>query len=362
MAVYPNKLDPRTLIDISETLDEMQKQYGRFNNSGLFRKEGITTQDFGFNYNPATQSKMTGATSRLGRKAWKVSGEKKKRATLSGASYKLTDAVQYEDLAFRVNNWQDLNPAARETTVAEAVAEKLQLMNRTMEQDQEYSVFTAMQGVQRDAEDGEPLIDMYTTLGVTRLTETIDLTQPTGLRSQLSALVKKIKLAQVYGSGFSGVEVVVADDVFDNIAAHPEIIAFYEAAFNGRGSEYINSPWLNGRVNDLNRTLFGYVRTLVIDGITFTTYSENFVRWDGTEVEAVASGKGFTVLQGVAGLYQAKFSPAPYISLLGTKGQENYVWQTPIKDDTHFEIYQESHGAYFMQQPELSVDITFTLP
>lgn len=359
MAVYPNKLDPRALIDISGTLDEMQKQYGRFNFSGLFKKEGITTQDFGFQYTPAEQNKMTGATSRLERDAWKVSKEKKKRVSLSGAQYKLTDAVQYEDLAFRVNNWDALDVTAREGTIAEAVGEKLVSMQRTMEQNQEYSVFTAMQGVQRDAEDGSVLIDMLKNTGATRLTATIDLTATTGVRSQINALIKQVQVNQTYGSGFTGLEIIVADNVFDKLASNPEIIAMYEAAYTGRGQEYINSPWLNGKVNDLTRSLYGFVRTLVIDGVTFTTYSQQFVRWDAKAVDAVPENKGFAVIQGVQGLYQAKFVPAPYISLLGSKGQENYVWQTPIKDDTHFEVYHESHGMYFMQQPELSVDITF---
>ena len=361
MAIYPNKLDPRTLIDISGTLDEMTKQYGRFNHSGLFNKQGITTEDFGFMYTPADDVKMTGATSRLERDAWKVSKEKKKRVSLSGSQYKLTDAVQYEDLAFRVRDWQGLSPEAREMTVAEAVSEKLSLMQRTMEQNQEYSVFTAMQGVQKDAEDGSTLIDMYANLGITRLTANIDLSVPTGVIASITALTNQIMEAQTFGSGFTGVEVVVADDVFDKLVTHPEIIAIYEAAMTGRGMEYVNSPWLTGRVNDLNRSLYGFVRTVVINGVTFTTYSQKFKRWNGTLDNALDSGKGFTVLQGVQGLYSAKFVSAPYISLLGSVGQENYVWQTPIKDDTHFNIYHESHGMYFMQQPELSVDITFKL-
>ena len=361
MALYPNKLDPRALIDISDTLTEFQKQFGRFNHSGLFSKEGVTTQDVGFMYEPATETKMTGATSRLERDAWRVSGEKKKRASLSTAQYKLTDAVQYEDLAFRIKDWQALDVVAREETVAEAVGEKLLRLQRTMEQNQEYSVLTAMQGVQRDTLDGTPLVDMFGVLGVTRKTKTIDLSAPTGVLSSLVELTNELMEAQTFGSGFSAVEVVVANDVFTALVSHPEIIAIYENAMQGRGMEYVNSPFLTGRVNDLNRSVFGFVQSIVINGVTFTTYPQKFKRWDGELVDAVASGKGFTVLQGVSGLYQAKFVPAPYISLLGTKGQENYVWQTPIKDDTHFEIYQESHGAYFMQQPELSIDITFTL-
>lgn len=362
MAIYPNSLDPRTLITIDDAvLNEIPVQFGRFDNSGLFAKSGITTQDYGFQFSPLTDDKMTGATSRLERDAWKVSQAKKKRVALSGASFKLTDSVQYEDLAFRVNDWQALDPMAREMTVAEAVAEKLPVMLRAMQQNKEYLALTALQGVMKDPEDGSDLINMLTVTGASRLTHTIDLTATTGVIAAITALVNKVQAAQVYGSGFTGLEVVVADDVFSKLANHPEIIAIYENAMSGRGQEYINSPWLSGRVNEKNRSIYGFVQSLVINGVTFTTYSQKFKRFDNSLVDAVASGKGFTVLQGATGLYQAKFVPAPYISMLGTQGQEMYVWQTPVKDDTHFEIYAESHPLYFMQQPELSVDITFTI-
>ena len=362
MAIYPNKLDPRTLITIDDAvLQEIPVQFGRFDNSGLFSKDGITTQDYGFQYSALTNDKMTGATSRLERDAWKVSQEKKKRVTLSGTSFKITDAVQYEDLAFRVNDWQSLDPVAREMTVAEAVAEKLPAMMRAMQQNKEYAALTALQGVMKDPEDGSTLVDMLAVTGSARLTHTIDLTASTGVIAAITELVNKVQAAQVYGSGFTGIEVVVADDVFAKLANHPELVAFYEAALSGTGQAYINSPWLNGRVNEKNRSIYGFVQTLVVNGVTFTTYSQKFKRWNGSSVDAVASGKGFTVLQGATGLYQAKFSPAPYISMLGSRGQEMYVWQTPVKDDTHFEIYAETHPMYFMQQPELSVDITFTI-
>ena len=132
MALYPNELDLKNLIDISETLVETTKQFGRYNHSGLFRKEGVTTQDVGFMRTKAPKTKMTGATSRLERDAWKVDSGKKDRVGLGTASYKLTDSVQYEDLAFRVNNWADIKSTVREKTVGEAVSEKLVGMQRTL--------------------------------------------------------------------------------------------------------------------------------------------------------------------------------------------------------------------------------------
>lgn len=361
MALYPNELDLKNLIDISETLVETTKQFGRYNHSGLFRKEGVTTQDVGFMRTKAPKTKMTGATSRLERDAWKVDSGKKDRVGLGTASYKLTDSVQYEDLAFRVNNWADIDPTAREKTVGEAVSEKLVGMQRTMEQNQEYSVFTAMQGVQRDTADGEALVDMFEVLGTTRLTKTIDLTQSTGVLQAINELTNQLIETQTYGSGFSAIEIIVADDVMTALTSHPELITLYESAMTGRGMEYVNSPFLSGRVNDLNRNLYGFVRKFDINGVTFSTYPQKFRNYLGEAVDAIPNGKGFTTIHGVAGLYQAKFVPAPYLPLLGSKGQENYVWQTPVKDNTHFELYQESHGAYFMQEPTLSVDLTFIL-
>ena len=40
------------------------------------------------------------------------------------------------------------------------------------------------------------------------------------------------------------------------------------------------------------------------------------------------------------------------------RGSETYAWRTPIQHDQHFEVGLESSVAYYMTQPELSVDVT----
>lgn len=362
MAVVQNKIDPKALITIDDSvLAAIPLQYGIIAESGLFTKQGIVTEDFGFKYKEQSKSAMTGTTSRLGREAHRVDEGKDKRASLSGTSFKLEGAVMYEDIATRVKDWGALDTVARNYTVADIMGEKLPPIYNTMKQMNEYSLLTAAQGNMLDPRDNSSVIDMYDVLGQTRETLTIDLTDTADVISQIQALNNKITELQTYGSGFSGIEVKMGEAAFTKLSRHPQVIALYEAAYTGRGDEYLNNPILNGRVNDINRSVFGNIRSLVLEGITFTTYPRKFTKWDRTSITPVADNKGFTIVRGVTGLYQSKFVSAPYLSYIGQQGQELYAWQTPVKDDTHFEFYLESHPIHFMAQPTLSLDITFTL-
>ena len=362
MAVVQNKYDPSTLITIQdEVLSAIPYQYGIIADSGLFTKQGIVTDNFGFKYKEEVQSAMTGTTSRLGREAHRVDEGKDKRANLSGVSFKLEGAVTYEDIANRVKDWADMPVSAQNYTVADIMAEKLPPIYNTMKQMNEYSLLTAAQGVMLDPMDNSAAIDMFDALGQTRVTKTIDLTDTADVISQIQELYNELIAAQTYGSGFSSIEIKMGEAAFTKLSRHPQVIALYEAAYTGRGDEYLNNPILSGRVNDINRNVYGNIRSFVLEGITFSTYPRKFTKWDRTAITPIADDKGFTILRGVSGLYQSKFVPAPYLSYVGKQGQELYAWQTPVKGDTHFEFYLESHPIHFMAQPTLSLDITFKL-
>lgn len=364
MAVVQNiDFDPSTLVTIDDSiLNSIPKRYGRIAESGLFTEEGIVTDTYGFRYNDEDVSVMTGTKSRLGREADRVNTGKQKRAYLSGITFKQEGAIMYEDIANRVRDWASLTVEARNYTVADLMAEKLPPIRQSMEQMEEYSLLSTLQGRTLDPYDNSVEIDMFANLGKTRTTLTFDLTATADVLGQITALVNQLMTAQTYGSGFTGVEVMIGEAAFSALVAHPQIVAMYEAAYTGTGSEYINNPFINGRVNELNRSVFGFVRSVTIHGVTFSTYPQKFTKWDRTAITPIADNKGFTVLRGVDGLYQAKYVPAPYLDYIGTQGQKLYAWQTPVKDRTHFEFYLEKHAIYFMSQPELSLDITFTLP
>ena len=357
MARSLNPINPSTLIDLGEAFAERPKTFGRYTNSGLFQSENIVDRSHMYKYEPFIQARMTGLTSLTERDKWKTTGAKGRAIGLASSALALTDSVQYEDISGRVRSWDDMT----EMTITDLALDKLDIMGRSFDASMEYMIFTAMQGKMLNPEDATDALDMFAVTGVVRETDTWDLTQPTGVLSKINEITNRMIEYNTRGGNLSGIEIPVADDVFNKLASHPELVAMYEAAYYGRGLEYVNNPFINESVKRNVRDSQGMNRSFTVEGVTFTTYPEKFPRWDGTAVTAIPSGKGFTVARGVSDLYQVKYTPAPYISQLGNAGQDKYVWRTPIKNDTHFEVFLESYPIIFMKDPKLSIDITFTL-
>ena len=198
MAVVQNiDFDPSTLVTIDDAiLNSIPKRYGRIAESGLFTEEGIVTDTYGFRYNDEDVSVMTGTKSRLGREADRVNTGKQKRAYLSGITFKQEGAIMYEDIANRVRDWASLTTEARNYTVADLMAEKLPPIRQSMEQMEEYSLLTALQGRTLDPYDDSVEIDMFANLGKTRTTLTFDLTATADVLGQITALVNQLMTAQ----------------------------------------------------------------------------------------------------------------------------------------------------------------------
>lgn len=357
MARIINPVNPSRFIDLGDAFAERPVSFGRVKNSALFDVENIVDRSHLYKYEPFIQARMTGLTSITERDKMKVTRGKGRAIGLSASAIALTDSVQYEDVAGRVRSWDDLT----EETIEDLALDKLDTMGRSFDMSTEYMFFTAAQGVMQNPEDESDVLDMYEVTGVTRETDTWDLTEPTGILEKINGVTNRLIEYNLRGGNITSIEIMVADDVFTKLASHPELITFYEAAFYGTGLAYVNNPFINRSVDRVVRNVQGMSRSFTIEGVTFSTYPEKFQKWDGTAITAIPSGKGFTIVRGIPDLYQVKYTPAPYISQLGRQGQEQYVWRTPIKNDTHFEVFLESYPIVFMKDPRLSIDITFTL-
>lgn len=352
-----NPVNPSTFINLGDAFQERPSSFGRIKNSGLFDVEGIVDNTHLYKYEPFIQARMTGLTSITERDKWKTTKGKGRATGLAASAIALTDGVQYEDVKGRVRSWDDLT----EETITDLALDKLDVMGRSFDMSTEYMFLTAAQGVMLNPEDDADALDMYEVTGITRETDTWDLTQSTGVLEKINEITNRLIEYNLRGGNITGIEIMVADDVFNALSSHPELITFYEAAFYGAGLAYVNNPFINRSVNRVVRDVQGLSRSFTVEGVTFSTYPEKFQRWDGTAITAIPSGKGFTIVRGLRDLYQVKYTPAPYISQLGNQGQEQYVWRTPIKNDTHFEVFLESYPIIFMKDPKLSIDITFTL-
>lgn len=359
MTTIVNPLDQSQFIDITGAFKQVQYPYGAFSKTGLFSPEFVTSRSIIAEVDVRGLGKMTGFTSLRERDAMRTTKEYKKAVPLAIPHMKLAESITYEDLANKVANWQSLAPEAREITVQDATLDRLERMSLALTQNMEYIAYTASQGIMLDPKDGSEVANMFDVLGVTRLTETLDLTDTSlDLFSWSLALKARLQRASKVSPVIPMIDIVVDSEDMQKITAHPSLAALRANLLFGQGSAGVglSSTLL---YSTLNLTANGISEVFDLgNGVRFITYPSSFTRFDGEVVPATEAGKAFTVLRGVRDLYRSVYAPAPYFSYLGQVAQETYAYRTPIKNDQQFEVLLETSPLFYMTQPELSVDIT----
>ena len=353
-----NSVNLNTSIDLLPTIQALQPAYGRFADSGLFKEYGIKTNAVIYSVEQQENARMTKLTSRTERDAVKVSRGRSKQVTAAAETIKLTGGVHVEDLQNRLKYF-DID---KDETLQEALADATADVYNSFSQSFEYMLVTASQGIMRDPKDGSAVLDMFTNTGTVQATATIDASATsTTLISGLNSLRNQLTQLNGYNGSLSNIELWVADDVFNAIVNHPEFYTLYQLAYQGAQQAAIMQPILNGSIDRVVQTPYGYSRTFTWENITISTYPQTFNAMDGNTLKAIADGKGWTVARGATNAYEVAYAPAPYFSQMGGVGQKVYARTTGIVDDTHLDFTIESHLIPMLKRPELSVDVTFTL-
>lgn len=358
MATIRNPINLNTSIDLLPTIQNLEPAYGRFADSGLFKEYGIKTNAVIYTVEQQENTRMTKLTSRTERDAVKVSRGKSKQVTVGSETIKLTGGVHVEDLQNRLQYF-DID---RDETLQEALADATADVYNSFSQSFEYMLVTASQGIMRDPKDGSAVTNMFTNTGTVRSTATIDASaDSTTLISGLNALRNQLTILNGYQGTVNNIELWVADDVFNAIVNHPEFYTLYQLAFQGAQQAALMQPILNGSIDRVVQTRYGYSRTFTWENITISTYPQTFTSMEGQTLPAIANGKGWTVVRGATNAYEVAYAPAPYFSQLNGIGQKVYARTTGVVGDTHLDFTIESHLIPILKRPELSIDVTFTL-
>ena len=353
-----NPVNLNTSIDLLPTIQALQPAYGRFADSGLFKEYGIKTNAVIYSIEQQENARMTKLTSRTERDAVKVSRGRSKQVTVAAETIKLTGGVHVEDLQNRLKYF-DID---RDETLQEALADATADVYNSFSQSFEYMLVTASQGIMRNPEDGSAVLNMFTNTGTVQSTATIDASPAsTTLISGLNSLRNQLTQLNGYNGSLGTIELWVADDVFNAIVNHPEFYTLYQLAYQGAQQAAIMQPILNGSINRVVQTPYGYSRTFTWENITISTYPQTFNAMNGNTLKAIADGKGWTVARGATNAYEVAYAPAPYFSQMGSVGQKVYARTTGVVDDTHLDFTIESHLIPMLKRPELSIDVTFTL-
>lgn len=360
MSTIVPQLDPNTFVDVTAPYNEVRYETGAFAETGLYTPEFVKQTTIVAKINDSGLGKMTGFNSRRERDADRTAKSQEKFVPLHIPHIKIVEAVTYEDLAEKISgNWIDLKPEEKEMTIGEATVDRQARMSIAMAENHEYLAYFAAQGVLLDPRDGTEKLNMFSALDVTRLTHPLDLTDVNlDLIAWSKALRGKIQRANKTSPTIPTIDIIVDEADMAAIAGHASIQALRSQLITGTGSLAVaqNLLWSTQEL-----TKHGIVDVFDIGGgVRFVTYPKDFVREDGTVVNATAEGSAFTVLRGTSGIYRSVFAPAPYFSTLGKVGSKFYSWRTPIVNDQHFQVGVETSPLYYMAQPELSVDIQIT--
>ena len=355
MATIRNPINERTIIDLSPALEEINPQFGRIAESGLFEEQGITANVAMYRVENQGETKMTKLTSRVERDAMALDKVTEKLITMGSITLKETGGVHVEDLIGVTNGvFEEASPSFQEATIKE-----LSRLANVGAANREYLLATTTQGKVRDPWDSSVKIDQYANTGTTRSTATINANPANSIIESLNALANQISLLNGYNGNVGTIEVVLGEEAFSDIVGHPDFASLYQLAFTGMGQAAINQPFLNGTIGRPVHTQYGYRREFRWDNFLFVTYPQKFRRWNGDLVDIIEPNKGWTIVD-VQGLYLVKYCPAPYVSTYNKEGTRWTARSTGIIDDTHADITLETHMIPFMKRPEMSIDITVT--
>ena len=356
MATIRNPVNQNTIIDLSPALENIPFQYGQYSNSGLFAEQGITATTHMYRVREEKNAKMTKLTSRTERSAMAVDKQKEKLVTMGAISLKETGGVHVEDLIGVSSGVFNEDS----TSFQQATIQELTRMANVGAANYEYLITTATQGRVLDPLDGSVAMDNFLQTGTAKTAITIDANPANSITDSLNALVNEISTLNGYNGNLGTIEVVLGEQAFNNIVNHPDFAAMYQLSFTGLGNAALQEPVINGTLGRNQRTQYGHRRTFQWDNLLFVTYPQKFQRWNGTSVSIIDTNKGWTIVD-VAGLYEVKFAPAPYVSMFQSEGQRWTARSTGIINDTHTNMTLESHMIPYMKRPEMAVDITVTV-
>ncbi len=355
MVTKVNPLNQNTFLDLSEAVAELEPTYGYIDSSGIFEEQGITANQHGYKIVDQKAPKMTKLTSFTERNAMAVDKEKYKYVTMGGISIKEVGGVHVEDL-IGVTGFDGID--FKSDTFQTAMLKELDRLTKVGAANMEYLLLTTTQGKTLDPYDGSVAIDAFANTGTSQSSFTVDArVSNNNLRGQFQELANKVSELNGYNGNVGVIDLVVEDSDFNAIVGHPEFATLYQLAFTGMGNAMLNNSLLNGSAKQAKQTPYGYQKSFVIDNIRIITYPQKFYRWDGSVVQATPKGEAWTIVNGVSGLYQVKYTPAPYITHFSRAGQKWLARSTGIVDDTHADITLESHLIPFMKRPEMAIKV-----
>lgn len=321
--------DAFSLSSLTAAINETPYVPGRLGALGLFNNEGINTTHLSIEKDGATLALVPAAD--RGAPGLQVSSDKRTLIPFNTLHLPQESTV----MADEIQNLRAFGAESEVEAVASYVAKRQAKHRRQLDATMEHLKIGAAKGIIMDADGTTPLLNTFTSFGISQVTHSLVLgTATTKVRNKVLELLDKIE-DQLKGVPFTGVRVMCGRTYFKNLVGHDEVKAAYER-------------WMDGAaLRDDVRGGFEF------GGCVFEQY-----RGQVGSTKFVADGEAYAIPEGVPDLFIGRFAPANYMETVGTNGLPYYTKAEPLSMNKGMKLESQSNPLFLCTRPNAVVKLT----
>lgn len=359
MAITRQLANGNKVTDWTEEVLEVDNQYGAINGAGYFAGQGVSTESIVFD----KQTSTTSLIPRTDRRAGPQSAGKDRKVETFSLALPYFNHVEYVTPQDIQGHRKPGTPDGVES-LGSVIATKLEDMRLAADQTTEFMKIQAMKAVSIDP-DGGVLANMFDEFGVTQTVIDFDLDNPAAdVDLKIAELKRTVAKNAKAGGRVGRIEVMVSPEFFDKLVNHAKMREAYLYYSANPKSDTV-------RADLATFESWGVVDTFEHKGLLFWSYDAEFNidNGDGTETTVRGVGQtsgigsdgqvdvGYTIVNGMRGLYRGYFGPANTLSGANTVGSEMFAYQYRDPKDKYHEMELEMSPLYIMTKPQLSVKV-----
>lgn len=331
------------LQDRTDTINEIENQYGLLTQLGIFDKKGVTTKTFQYDQ---TEDGFGLIEDRpWGAKRDQFAGKQKSKTHAFPLPHFPYDGhVKPSDVAGK----RAVGTDNEFDTLDLAVARELKRIHGDWGQTKEWAHRTAIVEGKVYAPNGTVDVDFYRDLGVTRKTVAYTLGTPTTqVQEKGEEVVGHIQDNMKDGTIVSDIIALCSPKFFSGLVRHPK----YEQAYASFNASNSNGNILRDRLGVVN----GKFRTF--RGGDDILYIEYRGVMKGQQI--IPDGEAYALPLDASGeTFKTIFAPMEHTKYVNTEGQEMYAFEYELERGQGWDIESESNFADFVFRPQCIVKLT----
>lgn len=332
--------DPFSMVQLTDTVNNMPFIPGRLGRMGIFEVGGVTTTDIEVEESSGSLSLIP--TSMRGAPPPQNAHNRRKMRKLPVPHIVLEDTVRADEI-------QGVRAFGSQTElqgVQQVVNLRLSEMLNKHDATVEYGRVGAIKGVILDWDGVTVLANLFTTFGVTQQTKDLNLGNANedvlGDTTDVAGMIEDV----LGMGGYDDIHCYCGPVLWKKLISHPKVADAYK---------YFEA---NGQKTNPNREDLRYVG-FKFGAITFEQYRGRVPGAGGQMIQFIADNEGYAFPVGVPGLFVTRYAPADFMETVNTTGLPRYARQAP---DTRFnqftELHTQSNPLSLCKRPATLIKIT----